>query len=83
MPKNTRKDIIHAKKLLQDTDAILIVTGAGMSVDSGIPTYRGTNGLWAKSIVIGDKTYGYDEISSLKMWKENPHQKLKQFPVPM
>ena len=58
MPKNLRKDIANAKALMENTDAILVVTGAGMSVDSGIPTYRGTNGLWAKSIDIGDKSYG-------------------------
>ena len=72
MPKNIRKDINNAKKLLNETDAILLVTGAGMSVDSGIPTYRGTNGIWSKNIKIGNDPYAYDDISSLKMWKENP-----------
>ena len=43
-----------------------------MSVDSGVPTYRGSNGIWTKSIKVGNENYSYDEISSLKMWKENP-----------
>ena len=34
-----------------------------MSVDSGIPTYRGENGIWTKSIQIGNEKYSYDEIS--------------------
>lgn len=72
MPKNLRKDIIEAKKLLTSADAILLVTGAGMSVDSGIPTYRGSNGIWTKHIKIGNETFAYDDISSLKMWKERP-----------
>lgn len=72
MPRNIRKDIQNARELLTNADAVLIVTGAGMSVDSGIPTYRGNNGIWTKSIQIGKETYAYDEISSLKMWKENP-----------
>jgi NAD-dependent SIR2 family protein deacetylase len=72
MPYNLNKNIIEAKKILKNADAILIVTGAGMSVDSGIPTYRGNNGIWTKSIQIGNNKYSYDEISSLKMWKENP-----------
>lgn len=72
MPRNLRKEIANAKNLLGQADAILIVTGAGMSVDSGVPTYRGSNGIWTKSIKIGDKDYSYDEISSLKMWKEKP-----------
>ena len=28
---------------------ILILTGAGVSVDSGIPTFRGINGLYSKN----------------------------------
>lgn len=72
MPKNLRKEINNAKALLSEANAILIVTGAGMSVDSGVPTYRGSNGIWTKSIQIGNTTYSYDEISSLKMWKEKP-----------
>ena len=72
MPRNLRKELVNAKALLYKADAILIVTGAGMSVDSGIPTYRGNNGIWTKSIKIGDDTYAYDDISSLKMWKSRP-----------
>ena len=72
MPKNLRKDILEAKRILNDASSILIVTGAGMSVDSGIPTYRGSNGIWEKEIQIGKETFAYDEISSLKMWKEYP-----------
>ena len=73
MPYNSLNYNINlAKDLLKNADAVLIVTGAGMSVDSGIPTYRGENGIWTKSIQIGHKKYSYDEISSLKMWKEYP-----------
>ena len=67
-----KKSLQESKSILLKTDAILIITGAGMSVDSGIPTYRGSNGIWTKSIKIGSETFSYDEISSLKMWKMNP-----------
>lgn len=73
MPINQKKELENAKRLLENADAVLVVTGAGMSVDSGVPTYRGTGGLWTRSIQIGTEMYSYDEISSLKMWKENPH----------
>lgn len=72
MTKIIKENINSAKKLIKDADAILLVTGAGMSVDSGIPTYRGSNGIWEKEIQIGKETVAYDEISSLKMWKEHP-----------
>jgi len=69
MPNNKLKD---AKKSIENCDAILIVAGAGMSVDSGIFTYRGSNGIWEKSIKVGNQNYRYTEISSLDTWKKNP-----------
>ena len=69
MPFNELKE---AKKIISECDAVLIIAGAGMSVDSGICTYRGTNGIWNRSIQVGNNNYSYDEISSLKMWKEFP-----------
>jgi NAD-dependent deacetylase len=36
-------------QLLTDAEKIVVLTGAGMSAESGIPTFRGTkSGLWAK-----------------------------------
>ena len=72
MPINLKKDLQNAKEQINKADAILLISGAGMSVDSGIPTYRGKNGIWTKSIEIGNSIYSYDEISSLKMWKDRP-----------
>lgn len=62
----------QAKREIKNTDALLVIAGAGMSVDSGIFTYRGTNGIWNRSIKIGNESYRYDEISSLDMWKKYP-----------
>ena len=69
MPYDILKE---AKTEMKKCDALLIIAGAGMSVDSGIFTYRGTNGIWNKSIKIGNELYRYDEISSLDMWKKFP-----------
>lgn len=69
MPYNNLKE---SRETIKNTDALLVIAGAGMSVDSGIFTYRGTGGIWNKSIQIGKNLYRYDEISSLTMWKEYP-----------
>ena len=33
-------------EIVRGADAILTITGAGISVDSGLPTYRGTGGMY-------------------------------------
>lgn len=42
-----RQDKIHAvSKLIREANSILFITGAGISAESGLPTYRGVGGLY-------------------------------------
>ncbi len=38
--------IEEAVRILRQTSSLLVITGAGVSQESGIPTFRGKNGLW-------------------------------------
>lgn len=37
-----------ARRVLAEADAVVVLTGAGISTDSGIQDFRGPNGLWTK-----------------------------------
>ncbi|MCL2168153.1 MAG: NAD-dependent protein deacylase, partial [Lentimicrobiaceae bacterium] len=43
---------------------LVILSGAGISAESGISTFRDSNGLWEK--------YDVMEVASIEGWNQNP-----------
>ncbi len=39
-------DLARARDLTRAADSIVVLTGAGVSAESGVPTFRGRQGLW-------------------------------------
>lgn len=48
---------------------IVILSGAGVSAESGLSTYRDSNGLW--------KQYAWQELASPEGWRKNPQAVLE------
>lgn len=46
----------------------LYITGAGVSAESGIPTFRGEDGFWT----IGSENYTPEEMATRAMYQHNP-----------
>src|SRR5436305_8721086 len=44
-----RPDVERVRAVLADSAAVTVLTGAGISTESGIPDFRGPNGLWTKN----------------------------------
>lgn len=51
-------------KLLTSTQRVAVLTGAGISAESGIPTFRGKEGLWKK--------YRAQDLATVSAFRENP-----------
>jgi len=45
-PPDRGRAIAAASKVLEGANRVLILTGAGISAESGVPTFRGEGGLW-------------------------------------
>lgn len=42
-------DLSHATEIINRAAAVTVLTGAGISTDSGIPDFRGPKGVWTKN----------------------------------
>ena len=47
-PETSEKRLAEAAQLIRERSKTVAFTGAGISVESGIPDFRGPNGVWSK-----------------------------------
>jgi NAD-dependent SIR2 family protein deacetylase len=57
---------------LREADGLLITAGAGMGVDSGLPDFRGNQGMWAAYPALGDARIPFESIANPDAFRKNP-----------
>ncbi|MCK4593118.1 NAD-dependent deacylase, partial [bacterium] len=56
--------ITDLTRRVADAQSIVVFTGAGMSAESGVPTYRGQGGLW--------KNFRAQDLATLEAFDRDP-----------
>jgi len=67
---NNKETVDKIVELISNSDRILFITGAGISADSGLPTYRGVGGLYDNDLT--DEGLAIEEALSGTMMLKRP-----------
>lgn len=59
-----QRDIERARRLLASASRVAVLTGAGISAESGLPTFRGAGGLW--------NGFDSEDLASPAGWARDP-----------
>lgn len=60
----TTGELTRARRLLAEAGSTVVLTGAGISADSGVPTFRGADGLW--------KQYRAEDLATPQAFARDP-----------
>jgi NAD-dependent protein deacetylase/lipoamidase len=56
--------VVDLREALLNADRVVVLTGAGISAESGVPTFRGPGGLW--------RNYSPEELATPEAFARNP-----------
>ena len=66
------KTIEQAVTAIQQADAIVILAGAGMGVDSGLPDFRGKEGFWKAYPMLKNHRMKFSDIANPEAFLKRP-----------
>jgi len=60
------------RNIIAESDAVLIAAGAGMGVESGLPDFRGREGLWRAYPPLRRHGLSFEQLASPRLFATNP-----------
>ena len=73
MISNDVKNLL--REFTQSPVRVTVLTGAGISAESGIPTFRGPEGFWT----VGSQEYHPQDMATFSMFREKPYEVWKWY----
>jgi NAD-dependent deacetylase len=64
-PAGDGAELDRARALVAEAERIVVLTGAGISTDSGIPDFRGPNGVWTRNPTA-------EKLAHIDVYKSDP-----------
>ncbi|MFT3758407.1 SIR2 family NAD-dependent protein deacylase [Thauera sp.] len=65
-------DFIRCARLIAEADGLLVTAGAGLGVDSGLPDFRGNEGMWRAYPALGKARMQFQEIANPAAFHDQP-----------
>ncbi|WP_241030452.1 Sir2 family NAD-dependent protein deacetylase [Paraburkholderia sp. Ac-20347] len=65
--------IAQAARWIHEADGLLVTAGAGMGVDSGLPDFRGDEGLWRAYPALRHHGFSFEDIANPAVFSSDPH----------
>lgn len=69
----TMSELARAAQAIHKATALLITSGAGIGVDSGLPDFRGPNGFWKVYPPLQKLGIRFEEMANPFWFHKNPH----------
>ncbi|WMW82100.1 Sir2 family NAD-dependent protein deacetylase [Undibacterium cyanobacteriorum] len=67
-----QENLDAAAELIAEADAVLVCSGAGIGIDSGLPDFRGDNGFWNAYPALGTRGISFVEIANPQAFRQHP-----------
>jgi NAD-dependent deacetylase len=68
-------DVSPLRRVLGSSGRLTVLTGAGISAESGIPTFRGPEGYWT----VGSRNYHPQQMATMAMFRRHPREVWKWY----